>query len=112
MSTERNLPPAPEGQQGPPTRATSPDQARSFGVACGSLPLTSGTASRRKMPIISIDADSWQRGYDDGAAGVPHLVGCRAPGIADRLSWISGYIEGKARRYQQCRTGNENRDSC
>jgi hypothetical protein len=73
--------------------------------------LTSGTASPRSKPIIRIDADSWQRGYDDGAAGVPYRVGRQAPGIADRWSWISGYIEGQARRYQQCRTGNETHDS-
>jgi hypothetical protein len=42
-----DIPPAPEGQQGPPTRAAASDSWRSLRVARGSLPLTSGTASRR-----------------------------------------------------------------
>ena len=39
-------PPAPEGQQGPPARAALP-AVRARRVARGSLPLTSGTGSRR-----------------------------------------------------------------
>lgn len=41
-----SLPPAPEGQQGPPTRAALP-ALRARRVARGSLPLTSGTGSPR-----------------------------------------------------------------
>jgi hypothetical protein len=39
-----SLPPAPEGQQGPPTFAAA--RCEALRVARGSLPLTSGTASR------------------------------------------------------------------
>jgi hypothetical protein len=39
-------PPAPVGQQGPPTRAAASDSWRSLRVARGSLPLTTGTACR------------------------------------------------------------------
>ena len=42
-----NVPPAPEGQQGPPMRAAALDSWRSLRSAHGSLPLTSGTASQR-----------------------------------------------------------------
>lgn len=42
-----DIPPAPEGQQGPPMRAAASDPWRSLRSAHGSLPLTSGTASRR-----------------------------------------------------------------
>ena len=109
MSAENRIPPAPVGQQAPPTRAASPDSGRSFGDACGSLPLTTGTGSHRDRVIIRIDGPSWQQGYDAGLRGVPYRCGQTAPDIADRWSWISGYIEGQARRYQQCRTSNENR---
>jgi hypothetical protein len=42
-----DIPPAPEGQQGPPMRAAASDSCRSLRSAHGPLPLTSGTASRR-----------------------------------------------------------------
>jgi hypothetical protein len=42
-----DIPPAPEGQQGPPMRAAASDSGRSLRDAHGSLLLTSGTASRR-----------------------------------------------------------------
>ena len=45
MSTIPRIPPAPVGQQGPPTRAAALDSRRSLRVARGSLPLTTGTAS-------------------------------------------------------------------
>ena len=41
-----SLPPAPEGQQGPPTFAAA--RCEALRVARGSLPLTSGTACRRE----------------------------------------------------------------
>jgi hypothetical protein len=44
-----NLPPAPEGQQVPPMRAAALDSWRSLRSAHGSLPLTSGTAYRRRQ---------------------------------------------------------------
>ena len=45
MSTALRIPPAPVGQQGPPTRAAALDSWRSLRVARGSLPLTTGTGS-------------------------------------------------------------------
>jgi hypothetical protein len=54
MSTIPRIPPAPVGQQGPPscrrrasstTRAAALDSWRSLRVARGSLPLTTGTVS-------------------------------------------------------------------
>jgi hypothetical protein len=42
------LPPAPEGQQGPPMRVAASDSWRSLRDAHGSLPLTSGTGSHRR----------------------------------------------------------------
>ena len=52
-----DLPPAPEGQQGLPMRAAASDSWRSLRGAHGSLPLTSGTASRRsKEDTRKLDA--------------------------------------------------------
>jgi hypothetical protein len=48
MTGITRLPPAPEGQQGPPTRAAASDSWRSLRDARGSLPLTSGTASHHR----------------------------------------------------------------
>ncbi len=42
-----DIPPAPEGQQAPPMRAAASDSCRSLRSPHGTLPLTSGTASRR-----------------------------------------------------------------
>ena len=47
---------------------------------------------------ITIDNNAWNQGFRDGEAGkplwsCPHTVGTTA-----RLSWSSGYIEGKAAR--------------
>ena len=54
-----NLPPAPEGQQDPPMRAAASDLGRSLRDAHGSLPLTSGTASRRsKNDTCKLDGNS------------------------------------------------------
>jgi hypothetical protein len=47
MKIVPGIPPAPEGQQGPPMRAAASDSGRSLRSTHGSLPLTSGTASRR-----------------------------------------------------------------
>ena len=48
MNAALRIPPAPVGQQGPPTRAAASDSWRSLRVARGSLPLTTGTAYRRE----------------------------------------------------------------
>ena len=45
MTTIPRRPPAPVGQQAPPTRAAALDSWRSLRVARGSLLLTTGTAS-------------------------------------------------------------------
>jgi hypothetical protein len=42
-----SIPPAPVGQQGPPTRAAASDTWRSLRGARGSLLLTTGTGYRR-----------------------------------------------------------------
>ena len=48
MTGTIRIPPAPAGQQDPPTRAAASDSDRSLRDARGSLPLTTGTASRDK----------------------------------------------------------------
>ena len=93
-----HLPPAPEGQQGPPTRAAASDSGRSLRVARGSLPLTSGTASRRrkKDPLIRrIDEDSWQQGYAAGRAGIAYFAGRNTAGTGCCWSWDCGYLAGE-----------------
>ena len=47
MTTELRDPPAPVGQQAPPTRVAASDSWRSLRDARGSLLLTTGTAYRR-----------------------------------------------------------------
>ena len=94
-----NLPPAPEGQQGPPMRAAASDSRRSLRSAHGSLPLTSGTASRRRKnnkPIRRIDNDSWQKGYAAGRAGTAYHDARDAAGkLACGWSWDCGYLLGE-----------------
>jgi ribosome modulation factor len=47
---------------------------------------------------IEMDEQAWLRGFDDGEQGKP-LNECPYPiGCDGSLSWISGYIEGKAAR--------------
>ena len=47
---------------------------------------------------IEIDGQAWNQGFWDGELGKP-LDCCRyAVGAAQSLSWLSGYIEGKAFR--------------
>jgi hypothetical protein len=48
-TVEINVPPAPEGQQVPPMRVAASEPRRSLRAAHGSLPLTSGTAYRRRQ---------------------------------------------------------------
>ena len=93
-----SLPPAPEGQQGPPAFAAA--RCKALRVVRGSLPLTSGTASRGERPSIAIDDESWQQGYASGLAGAPSR-GVNAAVVRDRLSWISGWIEGDAARLRR-----------
>ena len=48
MSRSTSIPPAPVGQQAPPTRVATSDSGRSLRAARGSLLLTTGTAYHRK----------------------------------------------------------------
>lgn len=50
MTAARRIPPAPVGQQAPPTRAAASDSGRSLRGARGSLLLTTGTGYRRDTP--------------------------------------------------------------
>ena len=53
MSDAPSIPPAPVGQQAPPTRVATSDSARSLRAARGSLLLTTGTAYHRKESKIA-----------------------------------------------------------
>jgi ribosome modulation factor len=47
---------------------------------------------------LAMDEQAWSRGFEDGRQGKP-LNNCPYGACTDeRLSWISGYIEGKAAR--------------
>ena len=103
-----SLPPAPEGQQGPPscrrrasstTRAAASDSWRSLRDARGSLPLTSGTASSGKKKE---DATAWYEGYWVGRRGQPRRSP-HAPGSLESWSWTGGWIEGRDRRENDAR---------
>lgn len=41
----------------------------------------------------TIDKTDWQKGFQAGQSGKPN----QPPAGVDRLAWISGYIEGKAK---------------
>jgi hypothetical protein len=91
-------PPAPEGQQGPPTRAATRNEA--LRDTRGSLPLTSGTASRGDKK--KVDLRCWYEGYRVGRWGQPR----RSPhpvGSLQSWSWSDGWIEGKVCREQDAR---------
>lgn len=99
-----SLPPAPEGQQGPPTRAAASDSWRSLRDARGSLPLTSGTASTGdKKEKKKEDTRCWYEGYWVGRRGKP----MRSPytiGSLESWSWTGGWIEGRGRRENDARS--------
>jgi hypothetical protein len=62
---------------------------------------------------IEIDGQAWNRGFDDGQQGKP-LCSCHyAMGTTESLSWISGYIEGKAARngYSAARPGDRQKNA-
>jgi len=44
------------------------------------------------MIQVTQNPDDWKRGFGAGRSGEP---GTPPPGV-DRLSWLSGYVEGKA----------------
>ncbi len=98
-------PPAPEGQQGPPTRAAT--RCEALRDTRGSLPLTSGTASRGDKK--KEDATAWYEGYRAGRRGEPmrspHTVGSQ-----QSSSWVGGWIEGKDRREKDARRLDADRE--
>jgi ribosome modulation factor len=47
---------------------------------------------------IEINEQAWNRGFWDGDSGKPSHVCPYAVDADERLSWVSGYIEGKAFR--------------
>lgn len=107
MKDRTQPPPAPEGQQGPPTRAAASDSERSLRDARGSLPLTSGTASRGDKK--KEDATAWYEGYRAGRRGQP----MRSPhpiGSLQSWSWVGGWIEGKDRREKDARRLDADRE--
>lgn len=54
-------------------------------------------AAGYKRTTVWIHQGAWQAGYDAGLAGIPSTP---SPPDLDGLSWISGYIEGQAKRQQ------------
>ena len=92
MTDSVRCPPAPEGQQGPPTRVATRYEA--LRDTRGSLPLTSGTASSGKKKE---DATAWYEGYRVGRRGQPRRSP-HAPCSLESWSWTGGHIEGKDRR--------------
>jgi len=52
----------------------------------------------KRQMLITLAADDWRAGYDAGARRekMASDAALRAAGI-DPLSWLSGYIEGKAK---------------
>jgi len=57
---------------------------------------------------IEIDGQAWDKGFEDGEQGEA-LLSCPYPtGTTESLSWVSGYIEGKAVRngYSARRAGD------
>lgn len=109
-----NSPPAPEGQQGPPTRAAASDTCRSLRSARGSLPLTSGTASQRARPndrkAAKPDARCFYEGYRAGRSGQPLHALPYPTGTVESGSWVDGWIEEKERRSEDTRKLDENRE--
>ncbi|MGO8692858.1 MAG: hypothetical protein ACLQMF_04205 [Rectinemataceae bacterium] len=52
-------------------------------------------ADGKTQKLVTVEAEAWQAGYEAGMAGHPDYP---PPAGIDRLSWFSGYIEGKAHR--------------
>src|SRR5262245_9272333 len=51
------------------------------------------------MPLLEMDEQAWNRGYEDGKQGKPMLLCPYRAGTTEDWSWSSGYIEGKAARH-------------
>jgi ribosome modulation factor len=98
--TSCRVPPAPVSQQVPPAR-TAACNAKALRGARGSLLLTTGMGSRRDTSpdwILKLDERAWEKGYRAGRLGISDSTGPYHPRSLKALSWISGYIEGKAAR--------------
>jgi ribosome modulation factor len=99
--TSRRVPPALVSQQVPPARAAACD-GKPLRGARGPLLLTTGTGSRRDTSqnrILRLDERAWEEGYRAGRLGISDSTGPYHPNQNLKgLSWISGYIEGKAAR--------------
>jgi ribosome modulation factor len=57
---------------------------------------------------IEIDGEAWDKGFEDGERGGSLFLCPYKPGTTESLSWVSGYIEGKAARngYSAARAGD------
>jgi len=57
---------------------------------------------------IEIDGQAWDKGFEDGEQGESLFLCPYEPGTTESLSWVSGYIEGKAARngYSATRAGD------
>ena len=57
---------------------------------------------------IEIDGQAWDKGFDDGEQGASLFLCPYEQGTTESLSWVSGYIEGKAARnaYSATRAGD------
>jgi ribosome modulation factor len=57
---------------------------------------------------IEIDGEAWDKGFYDGEQGKSLFLCAYEPGTTESLSWVSGYIEGKAARngYSVTRPGD------
>jgi ribosome modulation factor len=98
--TSRRVPLVPVSQQVPPARAAACD-GNPLRDARGPHLLTTGTNSRRDTSparILELDNQAWEEGYQAGRLGIHHSKGPYRPPSLKSLSWISGYIEGKAAR--------------
>ena len=98
--TSRRVPPVPVSQQAPPARAAACD-GKPLRGARGSLLLITGTGSRRGTSpnwIVELDERAWDEGHRAGRLGISDSTGPYHPRSMKALSWISGYIEGKAAR--------------
>jgi len=98
-----SLPPAPVGQQGPPTHAAA-RQVGALRDARGSLPLTTGTGSRgdNDKHKKKEDARCWYEGYRAGRLGQP-MRSPYVPGSLESWSRTGGWIEGNDRREKDAR---------
>ena len=62
---------------------------------------------------IEIDGQAWNKGFEDGEQGEALLSCPCATATTGSLSWVSGYIEGKAARngYSPARPGDRQKNA-